>query len=184
MCYWLLTAVCVDDLPTFQCCCPKIMNVTINTLNYSLIWYESYLMFYLLGFIELPGLTTEDHVTLTIIERYLDFKVLIYYWILNIWTRDTYDVLLQVVSLRESAGNIVWYPWIHLFHSSWGKSGQRSNRNCQRRTLSQSLQTRKHWKPYVGPSKTEQPTCWTYRESYWMLRTSRIYSMNKNIMHR
>ena len=32
-------------------------------------------VFCLIGFIELPGLTTEDHVTLTIIERYLDFKV-------------------------------------------------------------------------------------------------------------
>jgi len=29
----------------------------------------------LLGFVELPGLTTEDHVTLTIIEHYLDLKV-------------------------------------------------------------------------------------------------------------
>ena len=27
------------------------------------------------GFVELPGLTTEDHVTLTIIEHYLDLKV-------------------------------------------------------------------------------------------------------------
>ena len=34
-----------------------------------------YALFCKLGFIELPGLTTEDHVTLTIIEHYLEFKV-------------------------------------------------------------------------------------------------------------
>lgn len=34
-----------------------------------------YALFCKIGFIELPGLTTEDHVTLTIIEHYLDFKV-------------------------------------------------------------------------------------------------------------
>jgi len=27
------------------------------------------------GFTDLPGLTVEDHVTLTVIEKYLDFKV-------------------------------------------------------------------------------------------------------------
>ena len=27
------------------------------------------------GFVELQGLTTDDHVTLTIIEHYMDFKV-------------------------------------------------------------------------------------------------------------
>lgn len=27
------------------------------------------------GFVDLPGLTAEDHVTLTIVEHYLDFKV-------------------------------------------------------------------------------------------------------------
>lgn len=32
-------------------------------------------VFLLLGFVELPGLTGDDHVTLTIIEHYLDFKV-------------------------------------------------------------------------------------------------------------
>lgn len=34
-----------------------------------------YALFCKIGFIELPGLTTEDHVTLTIIEHYLEFKV-------------------------------------------------------------------------------------------------------------
>jgi len=34
-----------------------------------------YALFCKIGFIELPGLTTEDHVTLTIIEHYLDFKL-------------------------------------------------------------------------------------------------------------
>ncbi len=28
-----------------------------------------------LGFVEIPGLTTEDHVTLSLVEHYLDFKV-------------------------------------------------------------------------------------------------------------
>ena len=34
-----------------------------------------YALFCKIGFIELPGLTTEDHVTLTIVEHYLEFKV-------------------------------------------------------------------------------------------------------------
>lgn len=34
-----------------------------------------YAIFCKIGFIELPGLMTEDHVTLTIIEHYLDFKL-------------------------------------------------------------------------------------------------------------
>lgn len=34
-----------------------------------------YALFCKIGFIDLPGLTTEDHVTLTIIEHYLDFKL-------------------------------------------------------------------------------------------------------------
>ncbi|ELU15468.1 hypothetical protein CAPTEDRAFT_176397 [Capitella teleta] len=34
-----------------------------------------YALFCKTGFIELPGLTTEDHVTLTIIEHYMDFKL-------------------------------------------------------------------------------------------------------------
>ncbi|CAH1788088.1 unnamed protein product [Owenia fusiformis] len=34
-----------------------------------------YAIFCKIGFVDLPGLTTEDHVTLTIVERYLDFKV-------------------------------------------------------------------------------------------------------------
>ena len=29
----------------------------------------------ILGFVELPGLTTEDHVTLALVEHYMDFKV-------------------------------------------------------------------------------------------------------------
>ena len=35
-----------------------------------------YALFCKIGFIELPGLTTEDHVTLTIVEHYLEFKVI------------------------------------------------------------------------------------------------------------
>uniref|UniRef100_A0A3P9KSL4 Cilia- and flagella-associated protein 69 ARM repeats domain-containing protein n=1 Tax=Oryzias latipes TaxID=8090 RepID=A0A3P9KSL4_ORYLA len=34
-----------------------------------------YFIFYYLGFQELPGLSTEDYVTLSIVKRYLDFKV-------------------------------------------------------------------------------------------------------------
>ena len=34
-----------------------------------------YALFCKIGFIELPGVNTEDHVTLTVIEHYLDFKV-------------------------------------------------------------------------------------------------------------
>jgi len=34
-----------------------------------------YALFCKIGFIDLPGLTTEDHITLTIIEHYLDFKL-------------------------------------------------------------------------------------------------------------
>lgn len=34
-----------------------------------------YAVFARLGFSDVPGLTTEDYVTLAIIEKYLDFKV-------------------------------------------------------------------------------------------------------------
>ncbi|XP_064647870.1 cilia- and flagella-associated protein 69-like isoform X2 [Lineus longissimus] len=34
-----------------------------------------YALFSKMGFVELPGLTTQDHVTLSIVERYLDFKL-------------------------------------------------------------------------------------------------------------
>lgn len=34
-----------------------------------------YSLFARLGFSDLPGLTTEDYITLAIIEKYLDFKV-------------------------------------------------------------------------------------------------------------
>lgn len=34
-----------------------------------------YSLFYKIGYTELPGMTTEDYVTLTIIEQYLNLKV-------------------------------------------------------------------------------------------------------------
>lgn len=34
-----------------------------------------YSFFCKIGFTDLPGLTVDDHVTLTIIEKYLDFKI-------------------------------------------------------------------------------------------------------------
>lgn len=37
-----------------------------------------YAVFSRLGFSDLPGLTTEDYVTLSIMEKYLDFKVEIF----------------------------------------------------------------------------------------------------------
>jgi len=40
-----------------------------------LMWSAECRVIAWLGFVELLGLTTEDHVTLTIIERYLDLKV-------------------------------------------------------------------------------------------------------------
>ncbi|PAA75987.1 hypothetical protein BOX15_Mlig017060g2, partial [Macrostomum lignano] len=34
-----------------------------------------YALFYRIGFVDLPGINAEDHVTLTLIERYLDYKL-------------------------------------------------------------------------------------------------------------
>ncbi|KAK2187769.1 hypothetical protein NP493_155g04048 [Ridgeia piscesae] len=50
-----------------------------------------YAMFGKIGFVDLPGLTTEDHVTLTIIEHYLDFKLG------EVWTEVVSELEVQGV---------------------------------------------------------------------------------------
>ena len=82
----------------------------------------------LLGFIELPGLTTEDHVTLTIIEHYLDFKVRelkMLYWMVFLY--DT-----PIVS-RVFARNLINYSFNtypnHWHLTSWEKCGLKLSRS-------------------------------------------------------
>ena len=60
-----------------------------------------------LGFIELPGLTTEDHVTLTIIERYLDFKVIL--------QNNSQLINTQVISLNCLKQKFIFYEENYLF---------------------------------------------------------------------
>ena len=55
----------------------RLLTGFVDFLFYDLIqWSVADIMdLNLAGFVDLSGLTTEDHVTLTIIEHYLDFKV-------------------------------------------------------------------------------------------------------------
>lgn len=50
--------------------CPSLAIVDVSEN----IRAKLYAIFSKIGFVELPGLTTDDHVTLTIVEHYLDFK--------------------------------------------------------------------------------------------------------------
>ena len=64
-----------------------------------------YSLFCKIGFTDLPGLGVEDHVTLTTIEKYLDFKMG------EVWTETMKELEVGVVLLLQANCDIHWW-WV------------------------------------------------------------------------
>ena len=64
-----------------------------------------YSLFCKIGFTDLPGLGVEDHVTLTTIEKYLDFKMG------EVWTETMKELEVGAVLLLHANCDIHWW-WV------------------------------------------------------------------------
>ena len=71
-----------------------------------------YSLFCKIGFTDLPGLGVEDHVTLTTIEKYLDFKMG------EVWTETMKELEVGVVLLLQANCDIHWW-WVFGGQRQW-----------------------------------------------------------------